>query len=100
MDSCCNISLQETPSSAPGGRFSKTFAPRGDFDAYWDADKWLVERGYSVGSACGDAPVAVMSGCDGPVAKWRNLMPWDFTKIVALVVSKSFRTEPVYVFFI
>ena len=50
----------------------KTFKAHGNFEAFYAAEKWLRENGYSVGSMERDAPIGIAKG-DCYISKWRNL---------------------------
>lgn len=55
-------------------KFRKVFSGDGsDFGAKYEAEKWLSDRGYSVGSSCVMGPQAVIARPDVLVAKWKNL---------------------------
>lgn len=60
--------------------FIKTFEKRDDFGAMYDAEEWLRQRGFSVGSPCRGYPRGILHG-DYQIAKWRNL---DRSEIIAL----------------
>ena len=60
--------------------FIKEFPKNGDFGALYEAEGWLRERGFSVGSVCRGYPRGIMHG-DCQIAKWRNL---DKSEILAL----------------
>lgn len=51
---------------------SKTFTGAGEFEAMYAAERWLKERGFSVGRQQAHAPRGILFG-DFEVAKWRNL---------------------------
>jgi hypothetical protein len=51
----------------------KVFCDRkGDFSAYYDAEAWCAENGYSIGMMCGKLPIGILKG-SYHIAKWRNL---------------------------
>jgi hypothetical protein len=54
--------------------YEKTFEGTEAFEAIRKAEAWLKERGYSVGTMQGPAPMGIMKG-DYDIAKWRNLRP-------------------------
>lgn len=55
-------------------KFRKIFQGDGSpFGAKYEAEAWLEERGYSVGSSCVMGPQAVIARPDVLVAKWKNL---------------------------
>ena len=49
-----------------------TFNQTGDFEAMNAAERWLAERGISVGHMQGPEPRGLLFG-DYQIAKWRNL---------------------------
>jgi hypothetical protein len=49
-----------------------TFADVGDFQAFYAAERWCKENGYSVGSMQGPDPIGLLRG-DFAISKWRNL---------------------------
>ena len=53
-----------------------TFESKETFRAYNDAEKYLEERGYSVGRMCGSSPTGFKKG-NWDIAKWRNLSSSD-----------------------
>jgi hypothetical protein len=50
----------------------KVFKAEGNFEAYYKAEKFLRDNGYSYGSSQGSAPVAIWKG-DCHISKWRGL---------------------------
>ncbi|GAB0154682.1 hypothetical protein [Marinobacterium sp. BA1] len=53
--------------------YEKLFNGNGDeFSAKYEAEKWLRENGYSVGSSSIDGPQGVVKG-DAYISKWRNM---------------------------
>lgn len=64
----------------------KVFEPRedDDFAAYNDAEKWLSDLGYSVGSMERGSPTAAFVG-DCGVSKWRNLDKQERGQIDAMI---------------
>lgn len=75
--------------------WEKTFADEGDFEAITAARAWLHERGYSVGTMCGDLPMAIMKG-DYLIAKWRNLTPKERSMVDGRIEGDK-RAGPVVV---
>jgi hypothetical protein len=51
----------------------KTFKENGAFGAVYEAEKWLKENGYSIGSMDSDAPIGVAKGEGRYISKWHNL---------------------------
>ena len=51
------------------------FSGAGDFDAMHAAERYLRQRGFSIGQLQGPAPRAIMFGAYDFIAKWRNLTP-------------------------
>ena len=68
----------------------KQFENKDTFGAFYEAQESMRGQGYSVGSMCRDAPIALTKG-DTHVAKWRNIDFEDWYKIDGLIVSKDFR---------
>lgn len=55
-------------------KFQKAFHGDGSpFGAKYEAEAWLEDRGYSVGSSCVMGPQAVIARPGVLVAKWKNL---------------------------
>ena len=57
--------------------FKKTFNGNGEtFSAFYEAEKWLRDNGYSFGSMCRGEPMGILKGryC---IPKWRNLSRED-----------------------
>jgi hypothetical protein len=43
-----------------------------EFSAFYAAEQWCYDNGYSYGSMCGSEPIGLLKG-DHDIAKWRNL---------------------------
>lgn len=56
--------------------WTKTFTDAGEWQAKCAAEKYLTERGFSVGRHQGPAPRGILLG-DYAIQKWRNLSPTD-----------------------
>lgn len=68
------------PPQPPAVVFSKTFEgrPDADFSAVNEAEKYLADRGFSVGPGCAASRKAgILYGRDWVIAKWRNLTPLE-----------------------
>ena len=48
------------------------FDDKGTFQAYWSAQNWCNENGYSHGSSDRTGPIAMWKG-DFSISKWHNL---------------------------
>ena len=55
---------------------SKTFISKGDFAAFYLAEIWLKNHGFSLGSMQRDDPIGVMYG-EYTISKWRHLNDTD-----------------------
>jgi len=90
------VSARET---IPGTRrvgasdFSITFAAEGTWAAVSEAERFLADRGFSVGAMQGPAPRAIMYG-DYLISKWRNLRPADIAENHGVMVG-NMRNGPV-----
>lgn len=73
----------------------KEFAESGDFAAYYAAEKWLLENGYSSGSMQRDDPIGIMKGAYS-ISKWRNLSTAD-KKALHGIMTGDKRNGPVMV---
>jgi len=74
--------------------FVKHFPATGvAFEAYADAEEFLKEHGYSVGSMQRHEPIGVAKG-DADISKWRNLGR-DVKMLDGVLVSDSFRESGV-----
>ena len=72
--------------------FQKCFQRAGDFESWYECQRWLKERGYSVGSTCFGSPVGVLRG-DYIIAKWRNLNEKERAELDGTVTG-DFRNGP------
>lgn len=52
---------------------TKTFTSELEFEAMRQAEDWLLENGYAVGSMQRDAPRGILKDADSYVPKWRSL---------------------------
>lgn len=76
--------------------FEKTFNQIGTFKAWYAAETWLSENGYSYGSTCAVSPyVGVLKG-EYCIAKWRNLTSTEKEELDG-VVTGNFREGPVVI---
>lgn len=70
----------------------RTFDEPGEFESLRAAEKWLKDRGFSLGTLQRGAPIGVMLGdCD--ISKWRNLDADERAEMhgVLTTASGSFR---------
>lgn len=74
--------------------FTKTFSSPDTFVAYHDAEKWLQDRGFSVGRMQGPEPVGIKRG-DYDIQKWRNINSNDRELLDGLIVGDDKRNGPV-----
>ena len=73
--------------------FTKTFSNPGTFQAFYAAQKWLEQNGYSFGSTCRGSPVGILKG-DFIIAKWRNLTKREIEQLDGRLVG-DMRDGPV-----
>lgn len=73
------------------------FTGNEDFDAYYTAEKYVIDNGFHQGSMCGDEPIAIAGDNIGYIAKWRNINPKEYPKMSGVMVSNCFRTDCVAV---
>ena len=74
----------------------KIFTEKGTFQAYYAAEKWLRNNGYSFGSSCVCSPQAIKKG-DFYIAKWRNLSAKERKDIDGIIEGQNHREGPVVV---
>lgn len=67
-----------------------------DFGAYYAAETYALEQGFSIGSMCGDLPIGIMRG-EYYIAKWRNLNVKERKQMHGIITSLDFRSGPVTV---
>lgn len=63
------------------------FKPRGTFNAFYSAENYLKELGYSVGSMCRSEPIGFKHG-DLYVAKWYNLSKEDREQLDGIMLPE------------
>jgi hypothetical protein len=68
--------------------FSKTFESQEDFEALRQAESFLAERGFSVGSMQGDEPIGVMHG-NCRISKWLNLSHEDRASLHGILAVRG-----------
>jgi hypothetical protein len=73
----------------------KVFKAGNDFEAFYAAEKWAKENGYSVGSIERDAPIGLAKG-DCYISKWRNLGE-DRERLDGVIARGDKRTSDVTV---
>lgn len=77
------------------------FPAHGTFQAMWEAECWLKQRGYSYGSTCkdragfGDMPVAIVKGAYDLPQKWKNFTKYDIDQVDGVMLSDDFRNGSV-----
>lgn len=76
--------------------FEKVFTSLKTFSAFYAAEAFCKERGFSVGSMQREAPIGVIRG-DYNVQKWRNLRPEDKKALDGFIVGEDKRNGPVTV---
>lgn len=72
-----------------------TFDQPGDFQAQYAAERWLRDRGFSIGSSQGDSPRAIWHG-DCYISKWRGLSAADKAEMHAQMLGDG-RNGPVHI---
>lgn len=78
----------------------KEFTGPGTFEAYYNADEWLRENGYSFGSACGSfQPIAIKNGEYNLPQKWKNFSIAEKKSVDGVLIG-NLREGPmtVYIF--
>lgn len=73
--------------------WTMTFTQQGEYEACHAAERFLQERGFSVGIMQGPSPRAIMLG-DYQIAKWRNLSREDIAKNHGAMTG-NMRTGPI-----
>lgn len=80
--------------------WTKTFPANGTFQAYYDAEHFLNELGYSVGSMCAREPIGFADAdVYSYVAKWYNISTADRAKLDGVILSNDFREGEVNILF-
>ena len=75
------------------------FPPVGTFQAFYKAQDFLKDLGFTVGSMCGPDPIGFARGYDY-VAKWHNLTQGDKSSLDGLLLHEGgFREGGVTVVF-
>lgn len=73
-----------------------TFEQPGTFEAYYAAEKWCKENGYSYGSMARDLPIGILHGDDWRIPKWHQLNFQDMDSLDGHIeCDSSFREPPV-----
>lgn len=77
---------------------TRTFDQPGEFASIGACERWLKQRGFSVGSHQRGAPIGILHG-DVSIAKWRNLDGEDIENLHGRITSPtlSYREGPVTV---
>ncbi len=72
------------------------FEPDGQtFSAWYRAQEWCRQNGYSFGSLSRDMPVAVMRGPYDLPQKWKNMTEKERRFVDGKITSPDFREGPV-----
>jgi hypothetical protein len=66
--------------------FVRVFSAKGDFEAMDEAETFLSERGFSIGTNQRGAPRGVMFG-DYSIEKWRNLNKREISELHGTLVG-------------
>jgi len=78
--------------------FSKVFGSEQTFAAYYAAEAFCQEQGFSVGRMQRDAPVGIKRG-DWDIQKWRNRADKDRECMDGAIIGEDKRNGPVTVFY-
>lgn len=73
-----------------------TFDQKGDFQAYYAAEKWCKENGISRGSMERGNPIGLLRG-DWHISKWSNMTKEEQLQCDGFMKSASFRNGPVFI---
>lgn len=77
--------------------FKKVFSHTGtDFSAVGAAEKWLKEKGFSLGTMCSPEPSAIVHG-NTYVPKWKHLSHEDQAELDGVAIATNWRTGDVTV---
>lgn len=90
-----STSVSSALEGALSGLTELTFDQAGDFAAYHAAERWLSDRGFSLGHMQRGAPCGIMRG-DWDIQKWRNLSNQDRRELDG-TLSGDFRNGPVVI---
>ena len=72
--------------------WSREYKPAGTFAAIHEAEAFLGELGYTIGSMCLQAPIGFADADEyGYIAKWYNIDPADRAKLDGVIISNDFR---------
>ena len=71
------------------------FDNKGDFQAYYAAERWCMENGFSVGTMDGRNPIGIVRG-DADISKWHNLSKKDIASLDGRITG-DMRSGPVTV---
>jgi len=69
-----------------------------DFQAFYDARKYLKDEGYSVGNMERDSPIGFKKG-NYKIEKWRNLDDSDKDELDGILYSDNWRSGDVYIIY-
>lgn len=77
----------------------KKFPAHGTFLAVGDAESYLRENGYCIGSMQRNAPIGFAGGDCEYVSKWRNMTRDEHKSLDGVILSDDFREGDVSVVF-
>lgn len=75
-----------------------TFLAEGTFKSYYLASGWCREKGYGIGSMCGDMPIGITKGEYNLTEKWRKMKSKERKILNGVMVSNDFREAQVEVY--
>lgn len=79
-------------------KFQKVFQNSGaDFSASHQAEKWLFERGYGIGTMCATEPRAIQKGATY-LPKWKHFNAQERASLDGIAMSKNWREGEVIVY--
>lgn len=78
--------------------YAVEFVAAGTFQSYYNAQKYLKDMGYNIGSMQGPAPIGFSSEYDY-ISKWRNMTRTEHAQLDGVILSKDFREGNTLVLF-
>ena len=79
--------------------YAVEFVPAGTFQSYYNAENYLKEMGYSIGSMQGPAPIGFSDKFDY-ISKWRNMSSEEHKQLDGVMIADGgFREGSVLVLF-
>jgi hypothetical protein len=76
------------------------FPANGTFGAFYQAQEYIKDLGYEIGSMDRDNPIGFADNEKfGYIAKWHNLTPKDKEQLYGVIISNDFREGAVDVLF-